>query len=173
MINSIANQAASGFSFQKNTGMAGKAEKSGYVSVNDFQAFVSTTRLFSADNSMGQAALSNFTALDPAIKNELQYNGRPIADLNPSEASSLVAEDGYFGVAQTSERIAEFVINGAGDDLEKLQQGREGMLKGFEQAEKQWGGALPDISQQTMATALEAVDERIRELGGNVVDITA
>ena len=173
MINSIANQAVSVFSFHKSTGMAAKAEKSGSVSVNSFQAFLSATRTLSIDNGMGQAALAGFNALDPEIKSQLQYNGRPIADLSPEEAASLVAEDGYFGVAQTSGRIAEFVINGAGDDLEKLKQGREGMLKGLEQAEKQWGSQLPDISYQTMEKALEAVDERIRELGGSVMDVTA
>jgi len=62
------------------------------------------------------------------------------------------------------------VVNGAGDDLEKLQAGREGMLRGFAEAEQMWGGKLPEISYTTMQKALEKVDARIAELGGNVLD---
>jgi len=101
---------------------------------------------------------------------DLGYTGKPIATLTQDEASALVSEDGYFGVTKTSERIADFVVNGAGDDLEKLKAGREGMLKGFSEAEDAWGGKLPEISYTTMQKALEKVDARIAELGGSVLD---
>ena len=42
------------------------------------------------------------------------YEGKPIAELSQEEAAELVSEDGLFGIKQTSERIANFVINGAG-----------------------------------------------------------
>lgn len=101
---------------------------------------------------------------------DIGYTGKPIGDLSQDEASALVAEDGFFGIAQTSERIADFVVNGAGDDLEKLQAGRSGMLQGFAEAEQLWGGKLPEISYTTMQKALEKVDARIAELGGSVLD---
>jgi hypothetical protein len=62
------------------------------------------------------------------------------------------------------------VIQGAGNDLSKLQAGRSGMLQGFSEAEKLWGGKLPEISYTTMQKALEKVDARVKELGGNVLD---
>ena len=102
-----------------------------------------------------------------------EYDGRPISELSVEEAQALVSENGYFGVTKTAERIAEFVLNGAGDNLDKLQAGREGVQRGFQEAEKAWGGKLPDISYQTLQKALESIDARIKELGGSVIDVTA
>jgi hypothetical protein len=105
---------------------------------------------------------------------QLQYNGKPFTEITPEEAAGLVSEDGYFGVAKTSQRLADFVITGGGDDLKRLQAGREGIIKGFKDAEGIWGGELPDISHQTLDKALELIDSRIRELGGGaVVDVRA
>ncbi len=98
------------------------------------------------------------------------YEGKPIAELSQDEAAALVSEDGLFGVTQTSERIANFVINGAGGDEEKLRAGREGMLQGFKEAEKMWGGELPEISQQTMAKAIEMVDKVMHDLGFSIIN---
>ncbi len=103
----------------------------------------------------------------------LQYNGKPLVELSPEEAQTLIAEDGYFGVTKTAERIAEFVLSGGGDDLERLQAGREGVLQGFQEAEVAWGGKLPEISSQTLNRALEMIDARINELGGALVDVRA
>lgn len=106
------------------------------------------------------------------LKN-LQYNGKPLVDLSPQEAQSLIAEDGYFGVTKTAARIADFVLTGAGDSLERLKAGREGVQKGFQGAEQAWGGELPEISYQTLHKALEMIDTRIQELGGALVDVRA
>lgn len=84
----------------------------------------------------------------------------------------LFGENGYWGVKKTSARIADFVLMGAGDDLERLRAGREGILAGFKDAEKIRGGNLPDISYDTIDSAVAAIDEKIRELGGNVLDIS-
>lgn len=101
---------------------------------------------------------------------EIGYEGKPIAELSQEEASALVAEDGFFGVEQTSQRIADFVINGAGGDEEMLRAGREGMLRGFKEAEEMWGGELLEISQETMKKALELVDKAMYDLGYSVLD---
>ena len=84
----------------------------------------------------------------------------------------MVGENGYWGVKETSRRISEFVLNGAGEDIDRLKAGREGMLKGFREAEKAWGGTLPDISYATMEKSLQAIDEKIRDMGGSVLDIS-
>ena len=73
----------------------------------------------------------------------------------------------------TAKRVADFVINGAGDDLEKLKAGKEGVINGFNQAQKLWGGKLPEISQKTQELLLKMIDERINELGGNVMSLEA
>lgn len=103
----------------------------------------------------------------------LQYNGTPLSELTPEDARALIAEDGYFGVAKTAQRLADFVVNGAGENLAKLQAGRDGIQKGFQEAEELWGGKLPEISYQTLDKALEMIDARIKELGGALVDVQA
>jgi hypothetical protein len=101
---------------------------------------------------------------------DIGYEGKPIAELSKDEAAALVAEDGIFGIKQTSERIANFVINGAGGDEERLRAGREGMLQGFKDAEKMWGGELPEISQKTMQAATEMVDKAMHDLGFSILN---
>ncbi|MBF0303599.1 MAG: hydrogenase-4 component G [Desulfamplus sp.] len=90
-----------------------------------------------------------------------------------SKPDDLFGEDGYWGVNKTAGRISDFVMSGAGDDIEKLKAGREGIQRGLRDAEKVWGGKMPDIAYQTIEKSLEAIDEKIKKLGGNVVDITA
>ncbi len=96
--------------------------------------------------------------------NAIGYKGKPLGSLTPEEAKELASEDGFFGIKQTSDRIADFVILGGGDDIEKLQKGRQGIENGFKEAQKVWGGNLPDISKETLEKALEKVDKRIKEL---------
>jgi len=98
------------------------------------------------------------------------YTGKPIADMNPEEAAAVVSEEGFFGVTQTSNRLADFVLMGGGDDLERLKAGREGIIRGYNEAEAIWGGKLPDISYATLDKALAKIDEKIIALGGTLID---
>ena len=101
------------------------------------------------------------------------YSGKAIHDKTPYEANVFVADDGFFGVSQSSKRLSDFVLAGGGDDVEKLKAGREGMLKGFKDAEQIWGEKLPDIAYQTIQKATETIDKKIEELGGKALDATA
>lgn len=101
---------------------------------------------------------------------DIGYEGKPIAELSQEEAAEFVSEDGFFGITQTSERIANFVINGAAGDEDRMRAGREGMLQGFKQAEEMWGGELPEISQKTMAKAIEMVDSAMHNLGFSILN---
>ncbi len=86
-----------------------------------------------------------------------------IASLTPEEARELIAEDGYFGVEQTSERIFQFVLGLAGNDPARLDEVLRGIDQGFAEAEKIWGGTLPDISYQTREALLDKIS-RWREI---------
>jgi len=103
----------------------------------------------------------------------LIYNGKPITDLSQDEATSLISEDGFFGVKNTAQRIFDFALKMAGDDPERLQAARDAVLKGFKEAENIFGGTLPDISYDTINKVLEMMDEKIRGLGGSVLDVKA
>lgn len=101
------------------------------------------------------------------------YEGKNILDMNSDELNALISEDGFFGVENTANRIADFVINGANGDIQKLQKGLEGMKRGFEEAKNMWGGELPKISQDTIDKALEKVSLEINKLGGNALNLDA
>ena len=76
-----------------------------------------------------------------------------------AQAQEDISEDGYWGVNKTSERILDFAKALAGDDPDKLEQMRSAFEKGYKQAEKTWGGELPDISKQTYDAVMKGFDE--------------
>jgi hypothetical protein len=104
---------------------------------------------------------------------DIGYEGKKIADLTQDEAKELVSEDGFFGVNQTSQRIADFVIKGANGDEELLRAGLDGIMQGFKEAEEIWGGKLPDISYQTIDRAKELINSHMAEQGINILDTSA
>lgn len=97
------------------------------------------------------------------------YKGKPIAELDTEEAGQLVSEKGFFGITQTAERIANFVLKGAVGDESLLRAGREGVLRGFQEAEKLWGDTLPEISYKTIDKAVEMIDMAMHELGFSIL----
>lgn len=76
-----------------------------------------------------------------------------------AQAQADIAEDGYWGVNQTSDRIVDFAKALAGGDAEKADEMLEAFKKGFKQATKTWGSELPDISQKTYDAVIEKFDQ--------------
>ena len=72
-----------------------------------------------------------------------------------AQAQADIADDGYWGVDQTSDRILDFAKALSGDDPDKADAMLEAFKKGFEQATKAWGDKLPDISQRTYDAVVE------------------
>ena len=66
-----------------------------------------------------------------------------------AQAQADIAEDGYWGVKQTSERIFDFAKARSGGDMDKMKEMQAAFEKGFKQATKTWGKELPQISQDT------------------------
>lgn len=85
----------------------------------------------------------NFT-VDPATK---------------AQAQADIAEDGYWGVKATSERILDFATALTGGDPDKIEDMREAFKKGYAQAEKTWGGELPEISAKTYEAVMKGFDD--------------
>lgn len=75
------------------------------------------------------------------------------------KAQEAISEDGYWGVKQTSDRIVSFATALAGNDSKQLEKMRDAFLKGYERAEKTWGGKLPDISKRTYDAVLDKFDK--------------
>lgn len=75
------------------------------------------------------------------------------------QAQADIADDGYWGVEQTSDRILDFAKALSGNDPEKADLLIDAFKKGFEDATKSWGKDLPDISQRTYDAVLEKFDK--------------
>lgn len=76
-----------------------------------------------------------------------------------AQAQADIAEDGYWGVSQTSQRILDFATALTGGDPSKIEEMRAAFQKGYKQAEKTWGGSLPSISQQTYDAVMKGFDD--------------
>ncbi|MCR4650969.1 MAG: hypothetical protein K5662_04370 [Lachnospiraceae bacterium] len=84
-----------------------------------------------------------------------------------AQAEADIAEDGYWGVNQTSDRILDFAKALTGGDPSKIEEMREAFKKGFESATKTWGDTLPDISQKTYEATMKKFDEWAAENQSN------
>ena len=75
------------------------------------------------------------------------------------EAKQAISEDGYWGVKNTSIRIVNFAKALVGGDPARAEEMREAFMKGYQAAEKIWGGTLPEITQQTYDASMKLFDE--------------
>lgn len=91
-----------------------------------------------------------------------------IAELEVDEetaqwAQEAIGEDGVWGVDAVSGRILDFAKALSGGDPSKIDTLRAAVEKGFGQAESQWGGKLPEISQKTYDKVMAGFDEWANE----------
>lgn len=76
-----------------------------------------------------------------------------------AQAQADIADDGYWGVEQTSDRILDFAKALSGGDPDKADELLAAFDKGFKLATGSWGKDLPDISQRTY----DAVHEKFEQ----------
>lgn len=153
-----------------------KKEIHGNVKLQSDKLIIEITLKIEIESKSRFGTQAGIKTLDEYLEIDLsqyEYDGKPITELSQEEAQELISADGYYGVEQTAKRIADFAINAAGDNLNRLKVAREAVLQGFKDAEASFGGTLPGISYETIDKALKIFDEKIRELGGSVVDVTA
>ena len=72
-----------------------------------------------------------------------------VDEATKEQAQKDIAEDGYWGVEQTSQRIFDFACALAGDDVEAMEKMQKAFETGFKEATGAWGKELPEISQKT------------------------
>ncbi|MBO5451547.1 MAG: hypothetical protein J6A11_08415 [Lachnospiraceae bacterium] len=76
-----------------------------------------------------------------------------------AQAQADIAEDGYWGVKQTSQRIFDFAMALSGGDQETMKKMRSAFEKGFKQATSAWGKELPSISKDTYDAVEKMFDD--------------
>lgn len=105
-------------------------------------------------------------ALKNIVENLISKQNQNINDFNSnsgnikrtiSEAQGMISEDGEWGVDAVSTRIVDFAKAISGGDKTKINELREAIKKGFQEAE-QYLGTLPDISSKTYDAVMEKLD---------------
>jgi len=76
-----------------------------------------------------------------------------------AQAQADIADDGYWGVNQTSDRILDFAKALTGGDPDQIEKMRSAFEKGFKQATGAWGSKLPSISSRTYDAVMEKFDK--------------
>ena len=129
---------------------------------------LSVSRVGSTAQIKAMKQVSGSLKLELAQYAEMQAFAQFGSDLDAAtkaQAQADIAEDGYWGVSQTSSRILDFATALTGGDPGKIEEMRNAFKKGYEQAEKTWGGKLPEISQKTYDAVMEGFDKLAKEAG--------
>ena len=76
-----------------------------------------------------------------------------------AQAKKDIAEDGYWGVEKTSDRILDFAKALSGGDKDKADELLNAFKKGFSQATGAWGDKLPSICQDTYDAVVKKFED--------------
>lgn len=130
--------------------------------ITDYSAIVSNmkkelsdknTQLQNLVNQLLGKQANKYTKLADLYKN-LEVDPATI-----EQAKKDIAEDGYWGVEQTSDRLVSMAQALSGGDPQKADELISAMKKGFEQATKEWGEDLPDICKNTIDAAVKKMED--------------
>lgn len=130
--------------------------------ITDYSAIVSNmkkelsdknTQLQNLVNQLLGKQANKYTKLADLYKN-LEVDPATI-----EQAKKDIAEDGYWGVEQTSDRLVSMAQALSGGDSQKADELINAMKKGFEQATKEWGEDLPDICKNTIDAAVKKMED--------------
>lgn len=75
------------------------------------------------------------------------------------EAKESISDGGEYSVDSVATNIMNMAKALSGGDTSKIKELRDGFIKGFKEAEKAWGGELPEISKKTYDEVLKRFDE--------------
>ena len=116
------------------------------------QSFIDmVTQMFTGQGkAIGQAG---FGDTEDSLWKMLSSGDFTVDAATKAQAQADIAEDGYWGINQTSQRLFDFAMALAGDDEDKMKEMQAAMEKGFKQATGTWGKDLPEISQKTFDAA--------------------
>lgn len=100
---------------------------------------------------------------DDALWKTLAAGDFTVDEKTKEQALKDISEDGYWGVKQTSGRILDFAKALTGGDPSKIEKMRSAFEQGYKQAEKTWGGHLPEICKKTYDAVMKGFDDWKKE----------
>jgi len=93
-----------------------------------------------------------------------------LSETERAEAKALVAEDGFFGVDQTTNRIMDFAkaMVGSNAGSEQIGEMRAAVQRGFDDVAKMFGGFdnLPQVTKDTHSAIMAQFDDWAASAGG-------
>jgi len=84
---------------------------------------------------------------------------QPVDKETITKAQQAISPEGEYGVEAVSDRLLNFAIAISGNDKEKYELLKTAIEKGFAEAEKAWGGKLPDICYKTFEATMEKLEK--------------
>ena len=94
-----------------------------------------------------------------------------LTDAERAEAQALVAEDGFFGVSQTTDRIMDFAraMVGSNASPEQIEEMRVAVQRGFDDVARMFGGFnnLPEVTRDTHASIMAQFDDWAASAAGS------
>jgi len=101
---------------------------------------------------------------------QINYTGTPLTQLSSEEATSLMAKDGMFGVDQTSQRLANYVMDSANGNQDLALVGREVLNDGLQNTQDIFGPVVTNPLQQTIQASRELLDNKMFDSGIFLLD---
>jgi len=101
---------------------------------------------------------------------QINYTGTPLTQLSAEEATSLMAKEGMFGVDQTSQRLANYVMDSANGNHDLALVGREVLNDGLQNTQDIFGPVVTNPLQQTIQAASELLDNKMFDSGIFLLD---
>ena len=109
--------------------------------------------------TFNKQGITGLTAGSDAFWRQIASGNFTVDAATKAQAQKDIADDGYWGVEQTSSRIVDFATALAGSDPKQLEKMRDAFKKGFDEATSTWGKSLPDISQKTYQAVMDKFDQ--------------
>ncbi len=111
----------------------------------------------------------------PAFNLKDFFSNLTVDEATRNAAAESIADDGFWGVEATAQRILDFAKAISGGDPSKIEELRSAVQKGFKAAESLWGGELPGISGQTYDRVMAGFDEWAKggESGASTEEVSA
>jgi hypothetical protein len=128
-----------------------------YTDLSNLIESLLTSQTVKTNQSAGQSFSQIIEKYNGNLKNFIQ--SMKVDSATSTAAQDAISEDGYWGVKQTAARAIDFAKSLAGGDPEKLATLKAAIEKGYQEAEKSWGGTLPGICYQTKDAIMKGLDE--------------
>lgn len=95
----------------------------------------------------------------------IEYEGKDFSKLEKNEAKELLEKESFFGEEETSKRIEAYVEKITGNDKDAVQEAKEGIKRGYEEAMKFFNEKeLPAVSQETEKKVFDVIERKIEQM---------